>query len=46
MITWPVPSCNTFKTPHLMGIVRFKRVYFKIPSIGERTYMTVARMLH
>ena len=46
MIAWPVPSCNTFNTSHLMGIVRIKRVYLKIPSIGEYTYMTVVKMLH
>ena len=46
MITLPVPSCNTFNTSHLMGIVRIKRVYLKILSIGEYTYMTVVKMLY
>ena len=46
MITGPVPSCNTFNTSHLMGIVRIRRVYLKIPSIGECTYVTAAKMLH
>ena len=41
MIAWPVPSCNTFNTSHLMGIVGIKRVYLKIPSIGEYIYATL-----
>ena len=41
MIAWPVPSCNTFNTSHLMVIVRIKRVYLKIPSIGEHIYATL-----
>ena len=32
MIAWPVLSCNACNTSHLMGIVRTKRVYFRIPS--------------
>ena len=28
-----------------MGIVRTKRVYFRIPSIGEHTYMIVPIMV-
>ena len=38
MIVWPVLSCNACNTSHLMGIVRTKRVYLRIPSIGECTY--------
>jgi len=41
MIAWSIPSCNTFDTSHLMGIVRIKRVYLKIPSVGERIYATL-----
>ena len=37
MIAWSIPSCNTFDTSNLMGIVRIKRVYLKIPSVGECT---------
>ena len=43
MITWPVLSCNACNTSYLMGIVRIKRVYHKIPSIGERTYTTLPK---
>jgi hypothetical protein len=41
MITWPILLCNAFNTSHLMGIVRIKRVYLRIPSIGEHTYTTL-----
>ena len=41
MVAWPVLSCNAYNTSHLMGIVRTKRVYLRIPSIGERTYTTL-----
>ena len=41
MITWPVLSYNAYNTSYLMGIVRTKRVYIRIPSIGECTYMIV-----
>ena len=44
MIAWSIPSCNTFDTSHLIGIVRIKRVYLKIPSVDECTYMIVAKM--
>ena len=37
----PIPSYNACNTSHLMGIVRIKRVYLRIPSIGEHTYMIV-----
>ena len=44
MIVWPVLSCNACNTSHLMGIVRTKRVYLGIPSIGECSYMIVLKM--
>ena len=40
MITRPVPSCNTFNTSHLIGIVKIKKVYLKIPSISEHINAT------
>ena len=43
MVAWPVLSCNAYNTSHLMGIVRTKRVYLRIPSIGERTCMIVPK---
>ena len=42
-ISWPISSHNTFNKSHLMGIVRIKRVYHKIPSIGECTYTTLLK---
>jgi len=36
-------SCNAFNTLHLMVIVSLKRVYLKIPGIGERTYTTLLK---
>ena len=45
MILWPVLSCNAFNTSYLMGIVRFNRVYFKIPSIDEHTYTILLETL-
>ena len=41
MITWSVLSYNAFSTLYLMGIVRIKRDYLRIPNIGECTYMIV-----
>jgi hypothetical protein len=41
MITWPVLSYNTFSTSYLMKILRIKRDYLRIPSIGECTYTTL-----
>ena len=46
MIAWPALSCNACNTLHLMGIVRTKRVYLRIPSIGVCTYMTVLKKKH
>src|ERR1700736_4331535 len=43
MVAWPVLSCNAYNTSHLMGIVRTKRVYLRIPSIGECTCMIVPK---
>ena len=45
-LAWPVLSCNACNTLHLMGIVRPKRVHFRIPSIGEHTYMIVLMKQH
>ena len=41
MIAWPVLSYNGCNTSHLMGIVRTKRVYLRIPSVGDHTYTTL-----
>ena len=41
MIAWPILSCNACNTSHLMDMVRTKRVYLQISSIGECTYMIV-----
>jgi len=41
MIAWPVLSYNAYNTSYLTGIVRTKRVYLRIPSISECTYMIV-----
>ena len=46
IISWQITLCNVLNTSHLMGIVRIRRFYLKIPSIDECTYMTVAMMLN
>ena len=46
MIAWPVPLCNALNTSHLMGIVRAKIVYLKIPSISECTHTTLFTTVH
>ena len=45
MIAWPVLSYNAYNTSYLMGIVRIKRVYLKIPSIDEHTYTILLETL-
>ena len=46
MIAWPVLSYNAYNTSYLMDIVRTKRVYLRIPSTGEHTYMVVLKKQH
>jgi len=41
MIAWSIPSWNTSNTSHWITIVQIKRVFIKIPSIGECRYQTV-----